>query len=151
MNLDMTDHCTTDFCIWRTLCLVPVDAYQVFVICIRRILHMTDHGVCHIQVHLYHTGLEIKIFFSREPNCIIKSHLQVLSIETVQFWAPCRNLRDPLENSREPPATRNFEPCLNKLKMVYKENLFLHLFKCSLSKKLYNYIETINLDEGSIV
>ena len=34
------------------------DAYQVFVICIRRILHMTDqfswsHWVCHIQVHLY--------------------------------------------------------------------------------------------------
>ena len=35
------------------------DAYQVFVICIRRILHMTDqfswsHWVCHIQVHLYY-------------------------------------------------------------------------------------------------
>ena len=34
------------------------DAYQVFVICIWRILHMTDqfswsHWVCHIQVHLY--------------------------------------------------------------------------------------------------
>ena len=34
------------------------DAYQVFVICIRRILHMTDqfswsHWVYHIQVHLY--------------------------------------------------------------------------------------------------
>ena len=34
------------------------DAYQVFVICIRRILHMTDqfswsHWVRHIQVHLY--------------------------------------------------------------------------------------------------
>ena len=34
------------------------DAYQVFVICIRRILHMTDqfswsHWVCHIQVYLY--------------------------------------------------------------------------------------------------
>ena len=34
------------------------DAYQVFVICIRQILHMTDqfswsHWVCHIQVHLY--------------------------------------------------------------------------------------------------
>ena len=33
------------------------DAYQVFVICIRRILHMTDqfswsHWVCHIQFHL---------------------------------------------------------------------------------------------------
>ena len=24
VNLDMTDHCTTDFCIWRTICLVPV-------------------------------------------------------------------------------------------------------------------------------
>ena len=30
VNLDMTDHCTTDFCIWRTICLVPEsDAYQV--------------------------------------------------------------------------------------------------------------------------
>ena len=34
------------------------DAYQVFVLCVRRILHMTDqfswsHWVCHIQVHLY--------------------------------------------------------------------------------------------------
>ena len=39
------------------------DAYQVFIICIRRILHMTDqfswsNWVCHIQVHLYYTGLE---------------------------------------------------------------------------------------------
>ena len=38
------------------------DAYQVFVICIRRILHMTDqfswsHWVCNIQVHLYYTNL----------------------------------------------------------------------------------------------
>ena len=24
VNLDMTDHCTTDFWIWRTICLVPV-------------------------------------------------------------------------------------------------------------------------------
>ena len=24
VNLDMTDHCTTDFCIWQTICLVPV-------------------------------------------------------------------------------------------------------------------------------
>ena len=24
VNLDMTDHCTTDFCTWRTICLVPV-------------------------------------------------------------------------------------------------------------------------------
>ena len=24
VNLDMTDHCMTDFCIWRTICLVPV-------------------------------------------------------------------------------------------------------------------------------
>ena len=24
VNLDMTDHCTMDFCIWRTICLVPV-------------------------------------------------------------------------------------------------------------------------------
>ena len=59
VNLDMTDHCMTDFCIWRTICLVPVGSvYQVFVICIRRILHMTDQfpwsqWVRHIQVHLY--------------------------------------------------------------------------------------------------
>ena len=24
VNLDMTDHCTADFCIWRTICLVPI-------------------------------------------------------------------------------------------------------------------------------
>ena len=29
----MTDHCTTDFCIWRTICLVPVR-------CISSICHM---------------------------------------------------------------------------------------------------------------
>ena len=33
VNLDMTDHCTTDFCIWRTICLVPVW-------CISSIRHM---------------------------------------------------------------------------------------------------------------
>ena len=33
MNLDMTDHCTTDFCIWRTIWLVPVR-------CISSIRHM---------------------------------------------------------------------------------------------------------------
>ena len=33
VNLDMTDHCTTDFCIWRTICLVPV-------LCISSICHM---------------------------------------------------------------------------------------------------------------
>ena len=33
VNLDMTDHCTTDFCIWRTICLVPVR-------CISSIRHM---------------------------------------------------------------------------------------------------------------
>ena len=33
VNLDMTDHCTTDFCIWRTICLVPVQ-------CISSIRHM---------------------------------------------------------------------------------------------------------------
>ena len=33
VNLDMTDHCTTDFCIWRTVCLVPV-------LCISSIRHM---------------------------------------------------------------------------------------------------------------
>ena len=33
MNLDMTDHCMTDFCIWWTICLVPVR-------CISRIRHM---------------------------------------------------------------------------------------------------------------
>ena len=40
VNLNMTDHCTTDFCIWQTICLVQVwwnSANQVFVICIRRI------------------------------------------------------------------------------------------------------------------
>ena len=55
-------------CIWRTTvwqifandgryAWSQFDAYQVFVICTRRILHMTDqfswsHRVCHIQVHL---------------------------------------------------------------------------------------------------
>ena len=33
VNLDMTDHWTTDFCIWRTICLVPVR-------CISSIRHM---------------------------------------------------------------------------------------------------------------
>ena len=33
VNLDMTDHCTTDYCIWRTICLVPVR-------CISSIRHM---------------------------------------------------------------------------------------------------------------
>ena len=33
VNLDMTDHCTTDFCIWQTICLVPVW-------CISSIRHM---------------------------------------------------------------------------------------------------------------
>ena len=33
VNLDMTDHCTTDFCIWRTICLVPVW-------CVSSICHM---------------------------------------------------------------------------------------------------------------
>ena len=33
VNLDMTDHCTTHFCIWRTTCLVPVR-------CISSIHHM---------------------------------------------------------------------------------------------------------------
>ena len=33
VNLDMTDHCTTDFCIWRTISLVPVR-------CISSIRHM---------------------------------------------------------------------------------------------------------------
>ena len=33
VNLDMTDHCTTDFCIRRTICLVPVR-------CITSICHM---------------------------------------------------------------------------------------------------------------
>ena len=33
VNLDMTDHCTTDFCIWRTICLVLVR-------CISSICHM---------------------------------------------------------------------------------------------------------------
>ena len=33
VNLDMTDHCTTDFCIWQTICLVPVR-------CISNIRHM---------------------------------------------------------------------------------------------------------------
>ena len=33
VNLDMTDHCTTDFCIWWTICLVPVR-------CISSIRHM---------------------------------------------------------------------------------------------------------------
>ena len=45
------------------------DAYHVFVICIRRILHMTDqfswsHWVCHIQVHLYNKGYWINNFFT---------------------------------------------------------------------------------------
>ena len=43
------------------------DAYQVFVICIRQILHMTDqfswsHWVCHIQVHLYSQNIWRKGF-----------------------------------------------------------------------------------------
>ena len=33
VNLDMKDHCTTDFCIWRTICLVSVR-------CISSICHM---------------------------------------------------------------------------------------------------------------
>ena len=37
VNLDMTDHCTTDFCIWRTICLVPVRCIS----CIRH-MYMTD-------------------------------------------------------------------------------------------------------------
>ena len=66
VNLDMTDHCMTDFCIWRPgydgrYAWSQSDAYQVFVICIRRILHMTDqfswsHWVRHIQFHLYNSN-----------------------------------------------------------------------------------------------
>ena len=33
VNLEMTDHCTTDFCIWPTICLVPLG-------CISSICHM---------------------------------------------------------------------------------------------------------------
>ena len=33
VNLDMVDHCTTDFCIWHTICLVPIR-------CISSICHM---------------------------------------------------------------------------------------------------------------
>ena len=58
-NLDMTDHCMTDFCLWRRrYAWSQFLAYQVCVRCIWWILHMTDqfswsHWVCHIQVHLY--------------------------------------------------------------------------------------------------
>ena len=63
---------------------------------------------------VYITGLEIK-FFSREPNCIFKSHLKVLCIETSTFWAPCRNLMEPPENIQGSPgllAPSNIEPWL---------------------------------------
>ena len=55
VNLDMTDHCLTDFSLWRTICLVPVR-------CISSIhdMYTTDfayetdqiswsHWVCHIH------------------------------------------------------------------------------------------------------
>ena len=39
VNLDMTDHCTTDFWLWRTICLVPVPCILTMCIwpCIGRI------------------------------------------------------------------------------------------------------------------
>ena len=67
-NLDMTDHCTTDFCIWRTICLVSVRCISsIRHIYIRLILHMTDqfswsHWVCHIQVHLDRIKFERDLF-----------------------------------------------------------------------------------------
>ena len=58
VNLDMTDHCTTDFCIWQTICLVPIRRISSI-----RLMYTTDFaydgpiflvpGVGHIQVHLY--------------------------------------------------------------------------------------------------
>ena len=54
----------------------------------------------------YDTGLEIKIF-SREPNCIFISFIKVFCMSNstyLGFWAPCRNLREPQEHSREPSA-----------------------------------------------
>ena len=66
---------TTNFCIDGRYVWSQSDAYQVFVICIWQILHMTypfswSHWVCHIQVHLYN------IAFLRKSNsyfcCITK-------------------------------------------------------------------------------
>ena len=75
LDLDMTDHCITDFCIWRTICLVQVR-------CISSIRHMytTDfaydgqfswsHWVCHIQVHLYSLStLPPKVLVTRANDC----------------------------------------------------------------------------------
>ena len=74
VNLDMTDHCMTDFCIWRTICLVPIR-------CISSICHMyttdfaydgtifLDHWVRYIQVHLYTSDVRfdlLKMALSRQ-------------------------------------------------------------------------------------
>ena len=59
VNLDMTDGTVPQIFAYDGRCpWSQSDAYQVFVICIRQILHMTDqfswsHWVRHIQVHLY--------------------------------------------------------------------------------------------------
>ena len=65
VNLDMTDHCTVRriFAYDGRYAWSQSDAHQVFVICIWRILHMTDqfswsHWVHHIQVHLYNVDTE---------------------------------------------------------------------------------------------
>ena len=67
VNLDMTDHCMTDFCIWRTMCLVPVRCISyVFVICIWQILHINDGPIFLVPLSLSYPSspvLEKKIFF----------------------------------------------------------------------------------------
>ena len=68
------------------------------------------------------SGLEIK-FFSREPNCIFKSHLQVLCIEISTFLGSLQKFEGAagdliIQGSPQLPAPPNLEPYIHDQKMV---------------------------------
>ena len=67
---------------------------------------------------IYHiSGLEIKCFFSREPNCIFKSYLlKFMSIETsASLGLPAEIWGSPkrIQGSPQLPAPPYFEPCVS--------------------------------------
>ena len=101
-NLDMTDHYTTDFCIWRTICLVPVRCISSIRHMYTTDLHMMDqfswsHWVCHIQVHLYIICIFWHLIIAATPPFI----------PTVNGKDDTSNF-DEFEKERDPPYYDGF-------------------------------------------
>ena len=88
VNLDMTDHCMTDFCIWWTVCLVPVW-------CISSFPHMyTTDFACDGPIFLVPLSLSypsspvlpnVKILF--DITWIYHIHSQLKRQKKIMLWS----------------------------------------------------------------